>query len=169
LSGIVAAMSSRSGKAAGAGRAIDRPGDVSPFALGLLLRRAHARAAAAMAAAVRPFGLELRHFAVLIVLADRGPTTQRDLVGATGFDKAGIMRVVDDLEEKALAVRRAVPGDRRVRAVEITARGMEVFDAAHVDAAGLAEGLVAHLRPGEAGRLMDLLTRFTYPPGDGDR
>lgn len=147
----------------------DPPGDASPFALGLLLRRAHARAAAAMAAAVRPFGIELRHFAVLIVLTDRGPTTQRDLVEATGFDKAAIMRVVDDLEAGGLAVRCAVPGDRRARAVEITARGLEVFDAAHVEAARPAEELVAHLQPGEAAALVDLLTRFTHPPADGER
>ncbi|MEC3980585.1 MarR family winged helix-turn-helix transcriptional regulator [Amycolatopsis sp. H20-H5] len=147
-------------------RATDRLDDGSPFALSLLLRRAHSRAASAMAAAVRPLGLGLRHFAVLIVLVDRGPTTQRDLVQATGVDKAGIMRVVDDLEENGLAVRRAVPGDRRARAVEITVRGTEVFDAAHVDAPGLADDLVSHLRPGEAERLMDLLTRFTYPPAD---
>jgi DNA-binding MarR family transcriptional regulator len=158
-----------SGKVTRQARATDRPGDVSPFALGLLLRRAHTRAASTMVAAMRPFGLELRHFAVLIVLADQGPMTQRDLVEATGFDKAGIMRVVDDLEDGGLALRRAVPGDRRARAVEITERGLEVFDAAHVDGVGLAEGLVSHLRPGEADHLMDLLTRFTYPPADGDR
>jgi MarR family transcriptional regulator, lower aerobic nicotinate degradation pathway regulator len=62
----------------------------------------------------------LRHFAVLLVLINRGPTEQRDLVEATGSDKAGIMRVVDDLERNGLAVRKSVPGDRRVRAVEIT-------------------------------------------------
>ncbi|MFI6274522.1 MarR family winged helix-turn-helix transcriptional regulator [Streptomyces sp. NPDC050988] len=66
-----------------------------------------------MAEALRPLGIELRPFAVLIVLVDRGPTVQRDLAAATGSDKAGIMRVVDDLEHKGLAVRKAVPGDRR--------------------------------------------------------
>ncbi len=147
-------------------RAIDRPGDVSPFALGLLLRRAHARAAAAMAAAMRPHGLELRHFAVLIILADRGPTTQRDLVAETGSDKAGIVRVVDDLEAKGFAVRKLVPGDRRVRAVEITEQGLKAFDAAHDDAVGPAEELVSHLRAGEPAKLMDLLTRFAYPPAE---
>jgi DNA-binding MarR family transcriptional regulator len=156
-------MSGKTGKRA---RATNRQGDASPFALGLLLRRAHARAAAGMAAAVRPFGIELRHFAVLIVLVDRGPTPQRDLVEATGFDKAGVMRVVDDLEDGGLAVRRAVPGDRRARCVEITARGVQVFDAAHVEANGLAEDLLAHLRPGESEKLMDLLTRFTHPPNE---
>jgi MarR family transcriptional regulator, lower aerobic nicotinate degradation pathway regulator len=74
-----------------------------------------------MTEALRPLDFELRHFAVLLVLVIRGPTEQRDLVEATGgSDKAGIMRVVDDLERKRLAVRKPVPGDRRVRAVEIT-------------------------------------------------
>jgi MarR family transcriptional regulator, lower aerobic nicotinate degradation pathway regulator len=148
-----------------ASRATDRPGDASPFALGLLLRRAHWRAAAVMAEALRPLGIELRHFAVLIVLVDCGPTVQRDLAAATGSDKAGIMRVVDDLEHRGLAVRKTVPGDRRVRAVEITPAGVELFDAAHVAAEPLAERLVGEMGPGERERLMDLLTRFAYPAG----
>lgn len=149
--------------AVAASRATDGPGDASPFALGLLLRRAHWRAQTVMTEALRPLGIELRHFSVLIVLVNRGPTVQRDLAAATGTDKAGIMRVVDDLERKGLAVRRAVPGDRRVRAVEITPQGLELFDAAHVAARTPAESLVAQLAPGEAGQLMDLLTRFAHP------
>ncbi|MGQ4386268.1 MarR family winged helix-turn-helix transcriptional regulator [Streptomyces sp. SAS_270] len=156
-------MSSEASSDAGPARVTDRPGDASPFALGLLLRRAHWRAAAVMEEALRPLGIELRHFAVLIVLVDRGPTLQRDLVAATGSDKAGVMRVVDDLERKGLALRKAVPGDRRARAVEITAEGVELYDAAHVAAEPLAEGLVVGLAPGEPERLTDLLTRFAYP------
>jgi MarR family transcriptional regulator, lower aerobic nicotinate degradation pathway regulator len=144
-----------------ASRTTDRPGDPSPFALGLLLRRAHWRAAAVMTEALRPLGIELRHFAVLIVLVNRGPTEQRVLVEATGSDKAGIMRVVDDLERKGLAERKSVPGDRRVRAVEITPKGLELFDAAHVAAKQPAERLVSVLGPGQAEQLTDLLTRFT--------
>ncbi|MEV7991557.1 MarR family transcriptional regulator [Streptomyces sp. NPDC086077] len=144
-------------------RATDRPGDASPFALGLLLRRAHWRAAAVMTEALRPLGIELRHFAVLIVLMEHGPTVQRDLAAATGSDKAGVMRVVDDLERRGLAERKAVPGDRRARAVEITPQGVELFDAAHVAAGPLAERLVAELGPGEPEQLADLLTRFAYP------
>ncbi|MET8586927.1 MarR family winged helix-turn-helix transcriptional regulator [Streptomyces collinus] len=149
-----------------ASHATDRPGDTSPFALGLLLRRAHWRAAAVMGEALRPSGLELRHFAVLIELVNRGSTVQRDLVAATGSDKAGIMRVVDDLERKGLATRKAVPGDRRVRAVEITPQGLELFDAVHLAAEPLAERLVAELGPGEPEKLTDLLTRFAYPAND---
>lgn len=156
-------MSANARRRAATSRATDRPGDPSPFALGLLLRRAHWHAAAVMSDALRPLGIELRHFAVLLVLVNRGPTEQRDLVEATGSDKAGIMRVVDDLERKGLAVRKPVPGDRRVRAVEITPKGLELFDAAHTAAKPLAERLVAALKPGEAEKLTELLTRLTSP------
>ncbi|GIH22670.1 hypothetical protein Aph01nite_09800 [Acrocarpospora phusangensis] len=147
------------------GTTTDRPGEATPFALGLLLRQAHWRAAAVMTEAIRPLGIELRHFAVLIVLVERGPTVQRDLAAATGSDKAGIMRVVDDLERMGLAVRKIVPGDRRVREVEITPQGAELFAAAQVAAEPMSERLVAELKPGEAEQLMDLLTRFAYPSG----
>ncbi|MCX4854149.1 MarR family winged helix-turn-helix transcriptional regulator [Streptomyces canus] len=149
-----------------AARATDRPGDPSPFALGLLLRRAHWRVAAVMGEALRPLGIELRHFAVLIELVNHGPTVQRDLAAATGTDKAGIMRIVDDLERKGLAVRKAVPGDRRVRAVEITPRGLELFDSAHEAAEPLAERLVAELGRGKPEQLTDLLTRLAHPADD---
>jgi hypothetical protein len=52
-------------------------------------------------------------------------------------------------------------GDRQVRAVAITAKGLELFDAAHVAAEPLAERPVSVLGPGEAEQLTDLLTRFT--------
>ncbi|MEV6285767.1 MarR family winged helix-turn-helix transcriptional regulator [Kribbella sp. NPDC051770] len=149
----------------GAGRATDGPGDASPFALGLLLRQAHARAGALMSEALRPLGIELRHFSVLIVLVNQGPTLQRDLVAAAGTDKAGIMRIVDDLERKGLAERQAVPGDRRARSVAITPAGIELFDAAHVAAEPSAEGLVAGLDHGEREQLVQLLTKLAYPAG----
>ncbi len=122
----------------------------TPFALGLLLRQAHWRAASVMTEAFRPLGIELRHFAVLVVLVERGATVQRDLAAATGSDKAGIMRVVDDLERMGLAVRKAVPGDRRVRAVEITQKGLDLYDEAQVagGAAGRAAGRPSGARRG---------------------
>lgn len=145
-------------------RATDHPGDSSPFVLGLLMRRAHDRAAGALIEAIRPYGLELRHFAVLVTLNGSGPMSQSSLVAAVGSDKASMVRVVDDLEAAGLVERRPVPGDRRVHAVSMTPQGLEVFDAAHLDATPIAGRLVSHLRPGEAEQLLDLLTRFTYPP-----
>ncbi|RPK32126.1 HTH-type transcriptional repressor NicR [Streptomyces sp. ADI93-02] len=119
-----------------------------------------------MTEALRPLGIELRHFSVLIVLVDRGATVQRDLSAATGLDKAGIMRVVDDLEHRGLAARRPVPGDRRARAVEISPQGLDLFHAAHVAAEPLAEQLVADLETDEAEQLTDILTRLIRSAGN---
>jgi DNA-binding MarR family transcriptional regulator len=137
---------------------------VSPFALGLLLRRAHDRAATALSGALRPLGMELRHFAVMIELHHSGPINQRDLGFNIGMDKAMVVRVVDDLEKWEMAVRKPVPGDRRIREVELTEHGLEIFDAAHRNGQSIADELVTHLGHQESDQLMDLLTRFTYPP-----
>jgi DNA-binding MarR family transcriptional regulator len=136
--------------------------------MGLLFRRAHQRAANALIAAMRPYDLELRHFAVLIVLADQGPTLQRDIVTTSGFDKAAIGRSIDDLEEAGLVTRTGVPDDRRVRMIKITNKGLKVFDSVHVDAQSIADDLVAHLKPGERELLIGLLTRYIYPDGAPD-
>jgi MarR family transcriptional regulator, lower aerobic nicotinate degradation pathway regulator len=157
-------MSSRAaGQDITVARATDRPGDLSPFRLGLLLRRAHDRAASALTAAVRPQGIGLRHFAVLIELANHSPRTQKELNELTGLDKATIVRVVDDLEKCGYAVRRPVVGDRRLRAVELTEAGLKAFDEAHIPAHVIAEDLNSHMMPGEEEQLVDLLTRYTYP------
>lgn len=149
-------------------RATDTPGDASPFAFGLLMRRAHDRAAGALVEALRPLGLELRHFAVLIALNTHGPLSQSGLVQVVGSDKASMVRVVDDLERAGLVERRPVPGDRRMHAIQMTDHGLEVFDTAHVNARPIADRLASHLKPGEAAQLLDLLTRFTYPPDDAE-
>jgi DNA-binding MarR family transcriptional regulator len=162
--GYPSAMTRRAAKA-GARRATNKPGDASPFALGLLMRRAHDRAADRLVAAVRPQGIELRHFAVMIELVNRSPQSQKELGDRVGRDTAGMVRVIDDLESLGYAERKPHPSDRRIRAVQLTERGLAAFDEAHRAAAPIAEELTAHLAPGEADQLMDLLTRFTYPSG----
>ncbi|MFD9733292.1 MarR family winged helix-turn-helix transcriptional regulator [Umezawaea sp. NPDC059074] len=157
-------MNSESTSRTGPPHATDRPGDTSPFALGLLLRRAHNRTTSELVAALRPLGLEFRHFAALIELSNDSPLSQRELVERMGTDKVSMVRIVDDLEAAGLAVRRTVSGDRRIRAVDLTDRGRQVFAEAHIAAADIAERLVVHLGRGELDQLLDILTRYTYPP-----
>jgi MarR family transcriptional regulator, lower aerobic nicotinate degradation pathway regulator len=135
-------------------------GHLPPYAVGQLLRRAHTRAARAFGEALAPLGIEGRHFGVLAVLAVHGRQTQRDLVERVGSDRVSMMRIVDDLEARELAVRRAVPGDRRLRAVELTEHGREVFHNAEKTARETSEALLAHLEPAERTALTGLLLRF---------
>ena len=139
--------------------------DESPFALGLLLRRAHDLAAGELAQSLVSFGLGLRHFAVMMALDRHGAMSQRELVDVLSKDAASIVRALDDLEQGGLAVRRPVPTDRRRHAVDLTERGREVLLGAHVEAAPIAERLSARLGPGEADLLVTLLRRFCDAPG----
>jgi DNA-binding MarR family transcriptional regulator len=57
-----------------------------------------------------------------------------------------------------------MPGDRRVRTVELTTEGPEVFGAAHVTAARINDELFAHFSRSQQDQLMKLLPLFAFPP-----
>lgn len=132
----------------------------SPFALGLLLRRAHEKVAGATDVVLRPFGIERRHLMVLMRLHAAGPLSQRALVEATQHDKASMVRIVDDLERLGLASREPVAGDRRVRSVTLTGRGRDVFDQAHQAAAAVEATFTAPLTAGQVAQLEALLRTY---------
>ncbi|MFI6070227.1 MarR family winged helix-turn-helix transcriptional regulator [Actinoplanes sp. NPDC051343] len=154
-------LRSVSAAAAPAAETPENPLEGSPFALGLLLRRAHDRVAAVIDEALTPFGIERRHLMVLMRLHAAGPLTQRDLVEQTDHDKASIVRIVDDLERLKLASRELVPGDRRLRAVTLTEHGRAVFAQAYESAEPAEASATATLTPAESRQLRHLLRVMT--------
>ncbi|RKS79916.1 DNA-binding MarR family transcriptional regulator [Motilibacter peucedani] len=149
------------GRSAAATKTVPPAADVSPFAMGLLLRQAHEQVAEAMDEVLRPFGIERRHLMVLMRLDADGPLSQRDLVVLTRHDKASMVRIVDDLERLGLASREAVVGDRRLRAVTLTDEGRRVFADAHRAATPAADSALQPLTAGEIAQLRGLLRRLT--------
>jgi DNA-binding MarR family transcriptional regulator len=128
--------------------------------LALLLRMAHRRAAAAFTAALRPLGVEDRHFAVLLTLRRLGPLSQRQLIDAVGSDKSTMVRTVDELEHRGLAWRAPAAGDRRAYAVELTPAGHDLLTDAQAAADRAGTDLLACLTPDERAALRALLLRF---------
>ena len=128
--------------------------------IGQLLAGAHKRAARQFAGALAPLGIDGRLFGVLNTLGRLGPCTQARLVTELDGDKSTMMRSVDELEALGLAVRQAVPGDRRARAVALTADGKERLAAARVTADRLAGELFAGLSDADRTTLRDLLAAF---------
>ncbi|MCW2919564.1 MAG: MarR family transcriptional regulator [Actinomycetia bacterium] len=136
-----------------------RPGpDVPP--LGLLLRLAHTRAAKTFSEALRPYGIEGRHFAVLMTLGGVGAQTQRQLIDQLGSDKSSMVRMLDDLEDRGLAIRGPAEGDRRAHAVELTDAGRETLAATEKVAREVTAQLLEGLEPDEQATLTALLARF---------
>ena len=58
----------------------------------------------------------------------RVPLSQRQLMDYLGSDKSAMVRSIDDLEALELCIRKPDEHDRRAHAVELTARGKEVYD-----------------------------------------
>lgn len=130
-----------------------------PVRLGLLLRQAHRRAAAAADQALAEFGLSGRHLAILAALRD-GSLSQQELVDRLRSDKASMVRNVDHLEGLGYVQRDAVRADRRAYAVSLTANGRTVLGDAAAAASEMAEQLTSSLTPAERTTFLRLLGKF---------
>ena len=132
--------------------------------IGPLLRQAQRHSARAFAAALRPLGIEGRHFGVLFHLDQYGPLSQRRLMDLTGEDRSAMVRTIDDLERLGLAVRRPDPTDRRAHAVELTRAGCQLRAQAGAIAEQVAANLLDVFTAPERDALFALLERFVAAP-----
>ena len=77
----------------------------------------------------RDFNLTEAQFNVLFALKYKGRDwTQSDLGKRLVVTRASVTSVLDKLEEKGLVERRAVPGNRRIYHVDLTAKGLELVE-----------------------------------------
>jgi DNA-binding MarR family transcriptional regulator len=132
----------------------------APATIGLLLRQAHRRSAKAFAEKLQPLGLENREAGLLIQIALAGNATQRQLIELFGTDKSTMVRTIDGLEARGLAVRRPHPEDRRAHAVEMTPAGRALLVHVHAAAAEAGAGLMSGFTPAEQKQLQSLLARY---------
>ena len=82
-----------------------------------------------------------------------------DLSGYLKVSNGNVTGIVDRLTEEGLALRVAIPGDRRAQLARLTPKGQEVFDdlAGHHEA--WVDGLLDGLEPDEAETLTHLLEK----------
>jgi DNA-binding MarR family transcriptional regulator len=132
--------------------------------LGLLLRQAHRRASASLAAALAPLGLAGNHFGVMLLLERDRTSTQKQLLAELGSDKAGMVRTVDDLARRGFVERVQSVHDRRVYHLSLTAAGHAAFADACRLAGVAAQDIFAGLSGSERATLADLLSQVIAPP-----
>jgi DNA-binding MarR family transcriptional regulator len=110
--------------------------------------------------ALEPLGLHPRQFGVMTIVNAAPGTSQQQLQERTGIDPSSMVAVIDDLEARGLAERRAQPGDRRVRAIYLTPQGEATLRRAGEIAGRLQKELLAPLSPDERRQLVDLLRKL---------
>lgn len=136
--------------------------------LGPLLGRAHDRLRAQVNAVLAAHDLHTRQFGALVVLAARGPVSQRRLGDLQGVDRTTTVAVVDALEARGLIERRRDEGDRRIYSVHLTHAGRRVLEQAEAEVLRAEQDFLAPLGS-DGPRLKSLLRRLLDEPPAGDR
>lgn len=76
---------------------------------------------------LQPYGLTEATWLPLLRLArSPRPMRQKDLAASLGLDGSSVVRILDALESSGLVERRAEAGDRRAKAIFLTAQGQAV-------------------------------------------
>ncbi len=105
-------------------------------------------------------------YAVMVVLG-RNPGLRQTQVGfALGIQPTNLVPLVDALEKRGLAERRAVPGDRRARGLFLTRLGAETLARLDARAAAHEARLAKRLGPQGRAQLLALLRRLADPSLD---
>jgi DNA-binding MarR family transcriptional regulator len=108
-------------------RTDDGPGPGLGRRLGYLLKHAQLLMAELNAKALAPYGIDARELGVLLVLADREPTSQQQAAQRLGIDRTTMVAMLDTLEGKGLVSRHPDADDRRRNVVELTDTGKDTL------------------------------------------
>jgi DNA-binding MarR family transcriptional regulator len=105
-------------------------------------------------------GLSPFHFAVLALLEEDPRETQAAIADALGYDRSHVVRLLDELEERDLVVRKRDPEDRRRHVVKMTADGRKALAKLRTVMRRLEDDFMAPLGAGEREALHALLVRL---------
>jgi DNA-binding MarR family transcriptional regulator len=104
-------------------------------------------------------GLPLAPQRALLVLPLTEAISMRQLARRLGCDYSYVTPLVDALESRGLAVRQPHPTDRRVKVIELTAKGLELAKRVQL-ADTTPPDAFANLSEAEIGTLRDLLRKL---------
>jgi MarR family transcriptional regulator, lower aerobic nicotinate degradation pathway regulator len=111
-------------------------------------------------AAFEGSGLSAFHYAVLALLEEDPRETQAQIADALGYDRSLIVRLLDELEERELVIRKRDPEDRRRHVVKLTAAGRERLVELRAIVRRVEEEFLAPLSAEEKKTLHTLLARL---------
>ncbi|MGO3832721.1 MAG: MarR family winged helix-turn-helix transcriptional regulator [Microbacteriaceae bacterium] len=116
----------------------------------------------------KPGDITHRQLLVLTLIRDRGQMAQKDIRNIFGLDASNVVGLLNELEDRALIVRRRDDEDRRRHNVELTDDGAAVLDATYTRLAGVEDELFHSLTTEERQLLLGLLQRVMASRSPGD-
>ena len=115
--------------------------------------------------ALRPSGLRVTQFSLLVILQSGGPVSISELAQQSGTDRTTLTRNAALLQTEGL-VKIDTGADARVRVVSLTAAGARAVEDAYPRWAAVQEALSRQVGTDVLGRLLRDLTSLSYrvPP-----
>jgi MarR family transcriptional regulator, 2-MHQ and catechol-resistance regulon repressor len=105
-------------------------------------------------------GLCLSDFMVLEALLHKGPLTIGEIQAKVLLASGSMTAAVDRVESRGMVVRKAVPGDRRARRIELTAVGRHLIEKVYKQHAQHLEDAAAVLDEEEKKQVYDGLRKL---------
>jgi DNA-binding MarR family transcriptional regulator len=128
---------------------------------GFLLRRAFLRASSCTKAYISANSeienVHVREVAILAILDERGPMSQRQLSDITRVDRTLVVRLIDSLEARGWVQRERSTTDRRAYALHLTAAGQAALAQARIDLTRSELALTRRLTEAQRSRLREHL------------
>ena len=128
--------------------------------LGYLVNRAARLMAHELADRLRPAGIGIGQWAVLLFLWARDGATQAELARVVAIEPPTIVRTIDRMVRDGLVTRGADPRDGRLTRIHLTERGRALSDVLVPEAIAVNEAVGGRLTVTEARTLRRLLTKL---------
>jgi DNA-binding MarR family transcriptional regulator len=103
-------------------------------------------------------------FAVLTIIKENPGVRQTEVCAALGIQKANFVPLLNELQRRGFAMRRAGFPDRRASALHLTSHGEAVLERARALHAAYEANIAARLGPRGRDQLLDLLNRLIKDP-----
>jgi DNA-binding MarR family transcriptional regulator len=135
-------------------------GDRAPSTLAFLLSQVGIHASRQFGERIATVGLNPPLFRVLNLVDAAEGRSQQAIGRAIEVPASRMVALVDELEQRGLVERRPDPGDRRVRALYLTAKGRKTLTRGRELAKQHEEELTRGLEAADRKRLLDLLQKM---------
>jgi DNA-binding MarR family transcriptional regulator len=150
----------------------DRRAFVIEEGLGYLVNRAARTMAQQLAEELRPTGVGIGQWAVLLFLWAGDGLTQAELSRVVAIEPPTMVRTIDRMVRDGLVERRRDRSDARVSRIYLTPRGRSLRDELIPKAAAVNRRILASMTPAEARTVRQVLARIiedTAPRGSEGR
>ncbi|MDX2131252.1 MAG: MarR family transcriptional regulator [Planctomycetota bacterium] len=104
-------------------------------------------------------GVTSAQWGALVSIGRHGCATAADLARWMNLDRAGVSRVLTQLERVRLIERRPSADDRRTRRLRLSPKGAALLPTLEAVTASVSEDFLATFSPAERSRLLRLLSR----------